>query len=359
VVKTARYLVNPNDPVAVINGELITRQQLADECFVRKGIEILETMIARKLVDQEIKKRHLDVTPAEVDAEIERVAHEVAGVTREQWLAALAKDKNISPAQYARDIIYPSIALRKLAAPRVKVTPADIQEAMESRYGTKLRCRIIMVESQQKAIAIWNDLNTKKISWETAVATYSFDQATKAVGGMLSEPIARHAEPRNVTDAVFRDLVDGDPTRAAKPKDGDVSSVIELAKETGTPAWVIFKREGVVAAQTYDKNDPKGRKLFESAIYEAKVQAEIGEVFNQLARAAAIENKLTGSLKLANEEEKSQSLVDGNVKLMSDPNGAIPDQKAKATGPAGKATVAPPSGVSAQDLKDAEKLKRE
>jgi hypothetical protein len=230
---------------------------------------------------------------------------------------------------------------------------------MESRYGAKVRCRIIMVEEQNKAIRAWNELNARTISWETAVSTYSFDQATKAVGGMLSEPIARHAEPRNVTDAVFRDLVDGDPTRATKPKDGDMSSVIELAKETGTPAWVIFKREGIVAAQTFDRNDAKTRKQFESAIYEAKVQAEIGEVFNQLARAAAIENKLTGSIKLANEEEKSQSLVDGNVKLMSDPNGAIPEQKAKATGPAGTATVAPPSGVSAQDVKDAARLKRE
>src|SRR3954466_16405083 len=35
--------VNPPDPIATVNGEVITRQQLSDECVARKGQEILET----------------------------------------------------------------------------------------------------------------------------------------------------------------------------------------------------------------------------------------------------------------------------------------------------------------------------
>ncbi len=42
--------VNPTDAIATINGEVITRQQLADECVARKGEEILETLIARRLI---------------------------------------------------------------------------------------------------------------------------------------------------------------------------------------------------------------------------------------------------------------------------------------------------------------------
>ena len=37
--------VNPTDPIATVNGEVISRQQLADECVARKGEEILETLI--------------------------------------------------------------------------------------------------------------------------------------------------------------------------------------------------------------------------------------------------------------------------------------------------------------------------
>src|SRR4051794_15996755 len=49
-VTRTRVMVNPSDPIAVVNGEAITRQQLSDECVARKGEEILETLIARKLI---------------------------------------------------------------------------------------------------------------------------------------------------------------------------------------------------------------------------------------------------------------------------------------------------------------------
>ena len=47
--------VNPTDPIAIVNGQVITRQQLADECVARKGKEILETLINRTLIEQALK----------------------------------------------------------------------------------------------------------------------------------------------------------------------------------------------------------------------------------------------------------------------------------------------------------------
>ena len=38
------------------------------------------------------------------------------GISREDWLRTLDKERGISPVQYARDIIYPALALRKLCA---------------------------------------------------------------------------------------------------------------------------------------------------------------------------------------------------------------------------------------------------
>src|SRR4051794_15377381 len=35
-VKAVALPVNPTDPIAIINNDVITRQQLADECVVRK-----------------------------------------------------------------------------------------------------------------------------------------------------------------------------------------------------------------------------------------------------------------------------------------------------------------------------------
>src|SRR4051794_5946284 len=58
-LKPVRIPVTPGDPVAVVNGEVITRQQLADECVTRKGEEVLDTLVARKLIDQAIKAKKL------------------------------------------------------------------------------------------------------------------------------------------------------------------------------------------------------------------------------------------------------------------------------------------------------------
>src|SRR6516165_10855283 len=54
--------VNPTDPIAIVNGQVISRQQLADECVARKGKEILDTLINRTLIEQSLKARKQEVT---------------------------------------------------------------------------------------------------------------------------------------------------------------------------------------------------------------------------------------------------------------------------------------------------------
>ena len=129
--------VNPGDPIAIVNGQIISRQQLADECVAKEGKKVLELLIHRTLIDQGLRARKLEVTAAEIDQEIDTVAQRF-GINREQWLRTLDKERGISPVQYARDIIYPALALRKLSSGRVQVTPEDMKNAFEAQYGAKL-----------------------------------------------------------------------------------------------------------------------------------------------------------------------------------------------------------------------------
>ena len=369
VIKEVRTLVNPNDPIALINGKAITRQRLADECVARRGKEVLETLIAREIIDQAIAQKKLTITPAEIDAEIERVARTVAHVTKEQWLATLDKEKSISPSQYARDIIYPSLALRKLTAPLVKVTDEEINEALESYYGEKLRCRIIMFNSINVAKQTWEDLKRNPGAWDKLVAERSIDQATRSVGGLLTEPIARHAYPRNVSDAAFRELVDIDPKIRAddpaerekyRPKDGDFTGIIQVTEGS----WVILKRESIEPAKTFDKADKALVAQFRETIFEAKLQEQVGLVYGDMLRSAAVENRLTGELKMANEEQHPDHRVDGDVRRMSNPDSAMESLKGgAATGnrtaePTGRAKLAPPPGVDPKDLQAADKIRK-
>ncbi len=146
-----RMPVSPTDPIAVVNNQVITRQQLADECVAREGKKILELLVNRVLIEQALARRKLSITAAEIDQEIDDVAQRF-GINREGWLRTLDKERGISPSQYAREIIYPALALRKLCAGRVQVTDEDMQDAFESQYGDKLRCRMILVDKQDKAM---------------------------------------------------------------------------------------------------------------------------------------------------------------------------------------------------------------
>jgi parvulin-like peptidyl-prolyl isomerase len=359
-LKPARIPVNPSDPIANVNNQPITRQQLADECLAREGKKVLELLINRTLIDQELHRRKMDVTAAEIDQEIETVARRF-GITREGWLRTLDKERGISPFQYARDIIYPAIALRKLSSGRVTVTPSDLKNAFEAQYGEKLRCRMIMVDKSQKAIAIWEQLRQNPGGFEKIAQDQSIDSASRSLGGLVGEPITRHAYPQTLSDAAFYQLVDGDasdhdPTH--KPKDGDFTGPIQV----GESVWVILRRESIVAAATgLSLKDPQVAAQTRELIYEVKLKEAMADVFRELIKASSIENLLVGSVKLANEEKDPDYGVDDNVKLMSRESGSPADQKAAPTAasPAQqRAKLPPPAALSAEAAKQYEKMNR-
>jgi parvulin-like peptidyl-prolyl isomerase len=326
-----RVAVNPGDAIAVVNGQTITRAQLADECVARKGKEILEMLINRTIIEQQLRAQKKSVTAAEIDEEIDSVARRF-GIDRMNWLKNLEKEKGISPSQYARDIIYPALALRKLCAGRVQVSDKDIKDAFQSQYGDKIRCRMIMVDKQIKAVAIWEELRKNPAAFEKMAQEQSMDPASRAMGGLLTEPITRHAYPKHVADAAFRQLVDGDlgdRNVSNKPKNGSITGPIQYTEAV----WVILRREELIPGN--DKvtlDDPLVRKQVEEMIYQVKLTETMKTVFEELYRTSGIQNNLVGSVKIANEEKDPDYAVDNKVKLMG---GQQPD----ANGPAGRSPV--------------------
>ena len=356
--KLVQVPVNPTDPIAVINGEVITRSQLADECVARKGEEILDTLVARKLIEQALKAMKLEVTPAEIDAEIDSVAGRVAGIGREAWLRTLDKERGISPVQYARDIIYPALALRKLSKDRVQVTPQDMKDAFEAQYGEKLRCRMIMVDKIQTAKEIWEELRKNPAGFEKLAMDRSMDSSSRSLGGLLAEPISRHAHPKTVSDSAFYQLVDGDPKdgdASHKPKDGDFTGPIQVAEAT----WVLLRRESLAPAQPVSPTDERVKKNVYEMIYEVKLKEAMGSVMQDLMHAAAIDNKLTGHVKLANEQVD----VDQQVKLMggrpsAETSSTATARPAPAPGSTPNVKVPPPAAMSPETLKQTEGISR-
>ncbi len=364
--KEVRIPANPTDPIATVNGEHITRQQLADECVAREGQKILETLIARRLIEQAMRAQKFEITAEEINAEIDRVAMATARVDREVWLRNLDKEKGISPAQYARDIIYPALALRKLSEKRVQVTEQDVKDAFEANFGPRLRCRIIMVKDIRTANEIWEELRKNPAGFERLAKDRSLDQATRAAGGMLPDPIARHAYPRNVSDSAFAQLVDGNPDdkdskgQPIKPKDGDLTGPIQVNDE----AYLIMKREGVNEAnKAVTLSDPSIRNMLTAQMFDVKLNDAMKTVYEDLMKLSTIDNKLTGQVKMANEEQHPdyKQGLDQKVQRMSNAGetqagSPTAGRTNGAPGTPNSATSRPPAGVPADAAKAAASL---
>jgi foldase protein PrsA len=352
--------VNPTDAIAIVNKQAITRQQLADECVAREGKRILELLINRTLIMQALHEKKLEITAAEIDQEIETVAKRFGIGSRETWLRTLEKERNISPVQYARDIIYPALALRKLCADRVQVTPNDLKLAFEAQFGEKLRCRMILVDKQTKAVEIWEQLRKNPGGFEKLAQEQSMDTGSRSLGGLLAEPITRHAHPTTISDAAFRQLVDGDPNDkdpSHKPKDGDFTGPIQADEVS----WIILRRESIIpAVQGADLKNEQVRQQTYELIYEVKLKEVMGLYFQELIKRAEIENQLTGTVKLANEEKDPQYGVDHDVKLMSNPpagKGREAASNSQAAAP-GRSKLPTPAALSPEAAAQYQKIQR-
>jgi parvulin-like peptidyl-prolyl isomerase len=274
--------------VAVVNGEEISYKALAEECIARKGAEILETMISRRLVDQACRERGVKITAPEIDEEIRRTADRMQ-MTPEKYLAMLRENREINYEQYVRDIVIPSLSLKKMAKPFVKVTEEDIEKGYEAYFGEKMQCRWIMLNDQRAAMKIWDELKKSaeekgdgKVpigEFEYQVNKWSVDQATRSLGGKLN-PISRHTSPafKAIEEAAF-----------SLKEDGEISKVVQFGE-----AFVILYREDKIPAT--GKSLDELRDDLEKQLYEVKMRDEIEQIFGKMQSTATIENKLTGQI---------------------------------------------------------------
>jgi foldase protein PrsA len=181
---------------------------------------------------------------------------------------------------------------------------------------------MILCKDIRSANEVWEELRKNPAGFDKLAKERSTDTSTRASGGVLPEPIARHAVPRDVTDSVFTQLVDGDPkdtNPAHKPKDGDFTGPIQL-NEAG---WMIIRREEVIpgkgAGKGSELNDPNVRNMLKAQMFDVKLNAAMSTLFEDLMKDSSIDNKLTGQVKMAREEEHPdfKAGLDSKVQRMS------------------------------------------
>jgi len=186
--------------VALVNGDEISRNELGRQCLWHFGEEVLESVVNRQLIEQHCQENNVTVTEAQVQAEIERVARSF-GLPVDQWLKLLQDDRKIGPKQYAHEIIWPKLALERLAASKLEVTPQELQEAFEMEFGPSVQCRIIVCTDRAKAEQAHAAAVANPDDFGNLAKRLSDDASASSKG--LIQPIHKHMGDTVIEHAAF------------------------------------------------------------------------------------------------------------------------------------------------------------
>jgi parvulin-like peptidyl-prolyl isomerase len=257
------------DIVAAINGHTITRTELATECRIHYGKDVLESLVNKYLILAECRRLGISVSHREVDEEIEQMAHSF-NLPVDQWLKMLQQERGIKPHQYANDIIWPSIALRKLAGKKLQVTEQELTEAYEIEYGPAVKARIIVCSKEDKAREAQARAAAKPDDFGNLAKEYSEDAPSASVKGLV-QPIRKHGPCPEIEQSAFA------------LANGQVSDVIRSQGQ-----FVVLKREGQIAARKEKLSDVAPR--LEQIIRDKKLRSAAGDIFKELQKRTKVQN---------------------------------------------------------------------
>ena len=247
--------------VATVNTRRISREDLARDCLRHFGKEVLESMVNKRLIMLECQRRGIKVTRREVNAEVEEMAARFK-IPVDQWLKMLKQERNVSPEQYADNIIWPTIALRKLAGEQIHVSQQEVRAEYDTQYGEQIRVRLISASSPEKASQLRAKALANPNDFGELAKRESEDASSAAVKGVIN-PIRRHGSYPEIEDAVFN------------IRDGEITPVIHAGGQ-----YLILKREEAIPPRevSYKEVAPK---LF-AFLRDRKMRAIAQDVFRVL-----------------------------------------------------------------------------
>ena len=258
-----------HDVMALVNGKDISRQDLMDASVRRFGRDVLESLVNKRLILSHCQKRGINITNEDIHSEINRMAKRFK-LGREQWLEMLEKERGISPQEYARDIVWPTLALRKLAAEDIEVSKEEIERAYEQEYGEMVRARLIAVGNADLARQIHARVTANPDSFARAAIEHSIDVNSASVGGLI-QPIRRHVGDLAIEEEAFR----------LEP--GKISAIIQAAGQ-----HILLKCEGRIESRNIDRAEVQ--KQIVEKIKDQKLRKEAHQLFGRLQRPATIQN---------------------------------------------------------------------
>jgi parvulin-like peptidyl-prolyl isomerase len=258
-----------HDVMAVVNGQDIRRDALAAACVERFGEEVLEGLVNKRLIMHHCRNRHITVTEQELDAEIDHMAARFK-IGREQWLDMLKRERGINTKQYKYDILWPTLALRKLAADQLTVTDKQLHDAYEMRFGPAVQCRLIVVSDRALAEQLHRQLTANPDEFARLAMKHSKDVNSASIGGLI-QPIRRHVGDPTIEQQVF----------GLQP--GQITSIIPVNGQ-----FAILKCEGHQPARNVPMDSVRDELI--EQIKEQQLRGVASTLFQKLQTGSTIQN---------------------------------------------------------------------
>ena len=256
------------DVIAMVNNESVQRVELGKQCLRHYGKEVLERLVNKQLIVDACKQKNIQITREEVEAEIDRMAQRF-GVPTDQLLKLLEEERGIQARQYAEDIIWPTLALQKLAAPQLVVSDKELLEAHETQYGEAVRARMIACKTREEAAKWRAEALKNPAAFGELAMEHSCDASSAAAKGLI-QPIRKHMGIVEIEQAAF--ALD----------EGAISEVISVGDQ-----FVFLKCEGRFPA----RNVPMAsvEKALRDSIRDKKLRTAADDVFHQLQDKAQLD----------------------------------------------------------------------
>lgn len=184
-----------NDVILKVNGKPITQAQydkafdkaMNASMFSKMGIDVkkdkngflylmikdkvVNELIVRELMDQELAKRHIEVTKDDVDKEYKSIIEKIGSKSR---FDELLKQNNISSSQFKKDL-NEEVKIKKLigTVSTIKISEADAKKYYDQnlnkfKYPDKVRASHILISANPEEITqkLLSDPANKKLSKE-------------------------------------------------------------------------------------------------------------------------------------------------------------------------------------------------
>jgi parvulin-like peptidyl-prolyl isomerase len=260
------------ETLAVVNGQPITRQQVANECLSRFGEDVLEDIVSKLLVLNECAKKGVTITEKDVNDEIVSEAQKF-GMSGDRWLKLISEERDMSIDQIKNGYVWNKLALRRLVAGDIRVTKEELQEQMEFEFGTRVQVRQIVLNSKQQAEEVLTAARANPENFERLAKQHSIDPNTRPVGGLLP-PVRRHSGLPAFENVAFGLRV------------GQISEVVQVADK-----FIVLKCERFIAEEklTPEQLTSVHDRLVEK-ITQAKMTDAAVDLSKRMQQTAKIQN---------------------------------------------------------------------